>query len=115
MTINRTISLGDFVAFLLYLTLLRQPLEQLGNMLNVIQRSSASLGRISELLNVPPMVFDGTGKLHNSPVKGDIEVKNLTFRYPGTPVNVLKDISFTIKRGRTICPAKRVFIFNHRT
>ena len=102
LTINRTISLGDFVAFLLYLTLLRQPLEQLGNMLNVIQRSSASLGRISELLNVPPMVFDGTGKLHNSPVKGDIEVKNLTFRYPGTPVNVLKDISFTIKRGRTL-------------
>ena len=102
LTINKTISLGDFVAFLLYLTLLRQPLEQLGNMLNVIQRSSASLGRISELLNVPPMVFDGNGKLHNSPVKGDIEVENLTFRYPGTPTNVLKDISFTIKRGKTL-------------
>jgi ATP-binding cassette subfamily B protein len=35
-------------------------------------------------------------------VHGDIEVKNLTFRYPGTTTDVLKDISFTIKQGKTL-------------
>jgi ATP-binding cassette subfamily B protein len=102
LTINKNITLGDFVAFLLYLTLLRQPLEQLGNMLNVIQRASASLARISELLNVPPAVFDHEGVLSEAPVKGDVEVKNLSFQYPGTQTQVLKDISFTLKRGKTL-------------
>lgn len=102
LTINKTISLGDFVAFILYLTLLRQPLEQLGNMLNIIQRASASLARISELLNVQPAVYDRESALYDKPVKGNIEVKNLTFRYPGTGKDVLSNISFTVKKGKTL-------------
>jgi ATP-binding cassette subfamily B protein len=70
LTIQHVITLGDLVAFLLYLTLLRQPLEQLGNMLNLIQRASASLGRISELLDVVPAVFDREGTLYHAPVQG---------------------------------------------
>ena len=102
LTINKIITLGDFVAFLLYLTLLRQPLEQLGNMLNVIQRASASLGRLSELLNAPPTVFDRSVSLSSAPVRGDIEVRDLTFRYPGTGADVLKNVSFTVKQGKTL-------------
>jgi len=102
LTINKTISLGDFVAFILYLTLLRQPLEQLGNLLNIIQRASASLARISELLNVQPAVYDREPTLYDKPVIGNIEVKNLTFRYPGTEKDVLSNISFTVKKGKTL-------------
>ena len=102
LTINKTISLGDFVAFILYLTLLRQPLEQLGNLLNIIQRASASLARISELLNVQPAVYDRESTLYDKPVIGNIEVKNLTFRYPGTEKDVLSNVSFTVNKGKTL-------------
>jgi ATP-binding cassette subfamily B protein len=102
LTINNAISLGDFVAFLLYLILLRQPLEMLGNTLNVIQRGSASLARISDLLEAPRAVYNHRTATIHKPVHGDIEVKNLSFRYPGTQKDVLSDVSFTVKQGQTL-------------
>ncbi len=102
LTIIKSISLGDFVTFLLYLTLLRQPLEMLGNTLNTIQRGSASLARISDLLEAPLAVFDHETAKEQQQIQGDIEVRNLSFRYPGTQKDVLSDISFTVKRGQTL-------------
>jgi ATP-binding cassette, subfamily B, multidrug efflux pump len=102
LTIRGVITLGDFVAFLLYLTLLRQPLEQLGNMLNVIQRASASLSRLAELLLAPVTVFDRNTHLSNAPVRGDIDVRNLSFRYPDTGTEVLRDVSFSVRQGKTL-------------
>jgi ATP-binding cassette subfamily B protein len=102
LTINKTISLGDFIAFLLYLTLLRLPLEQLGQVLNIVQRASASLKRLSELLNVIPAVSDHQWPLYDQPIRGNITVKNLTFRYPDTEQDVLSNISFTINQGSTV-------------
>jgi ATP-binding cassette subfamily B protein len=102
LTIHGVISLGDFVAFILYLALLRQPLEQLGNMLNIIQRASASLSRLAELLNAPVTVSDNDKLLSKTPVQGDIAVKNLSFRYPGADVDVLRNVSFSVKQGGTL-------------
>jgi ATP-binding cassette subfamily B protein len=102
LTIHGTITLGDFVAFVLYLALLRQPLEQLGNMLNIIQRASASLSRLAELLSAPVTVFDKNSHLSTTPVHGSIEVKNLSFRYPGTSTDVLDNVSFSVKQGGTL-------------
>jgi ATP-binding cassette subfamily B protein len=102
LTIHNIITLGDFVAFLLYLTLLRQPLEQLGNMLNIIQRASASLSRLAILLNAPVTVSDKNDTLSSAPVRGDLEVRNLSFRYPGSEIEVLREISFTVKQGKTL-------------
>jgi ATP-binding cassette subfamily B protein len=102
LTINHTISLGDFVAFLLYLNLLRQPLEQMGQMLNVVQRASGSLSRISQLLSVAPEIADDKADLKKHDVRGNIQVKNLTFRYPGTKKVVLVDVSFEVDKGKTV-------------
>ena len=102
LTINHTITLGDFVAFLLYLNLLRQPLEQMGQMLNVVQRASGSLSRISQLLNVVPEIADGNNALQKHVISGNIQVQNLTFRYPGTNKDVLVDISLEVEKGKTL-------------
>ena len=98
----KTISLGDFVAFTLYVTLLRQPLEQLGNVLNIVQRSIASLNRIDELLHVVSDVLDRKDQLLDRPLQGALEVKGLTFRYAGIKNDVLTDISFSVKPGQTL-------------
>jgi len=102
LTILKTISLGDFVSFLLYLILLRHPLEQLGNVLNIFQRGSASLTRLAELLDAPVEVSDRETATKQKLISGDIEVRNLSFKYPGTTKNVLSDISFKVKKGQTL-------------
>lgn len=99
---SRVISLGDFVAFTLYVAMLRQPLEQLGNVLNIIQRSIASLNRIDTLLRVVPEVYDRKGTLLDRPLQGALRVERLTFRYAGCDHDVLNDISFTVKPGQTL-------------
>lgn len=102
LTIEKVITLGDFVAFTLYVAMLRMPLEQLGNVLNVIQRASASLTRISELLQVVPVVRDREEPLLDRPVLGELRVERLTFRYPGIERNALSDISFAVRPGKTL-------------
>lgn len=102
LAINKAISLGDYVAFTLYIALLRNPLEHLGQVLNVIQRASASLHRIAELLQVEPKVRDQQENLLDRPLQGDIRVAGLTFRYPGTERDVLTNISFHLPRGKTL-------------
>lgn len=102
LTISKIISLGGFVSFLLYLILLRQPLEQLGNVLNIFQRGSASLARLAELLDAPLAVSDKETAANQKSISGDIEVRNLSFKYPGTKKNVLSDISFKVKKGQTL-------------
>lgn len=102
LVVHHAITLGDFVAFTLYVAMLRQPLEQLGNVLNIFQRSTASLNRIAALLQVEPEVRDRNGLLVDQPLRGEIAVKGLTFRYPGTERDVLAGISFTVKPGRTL-------------
>ena len=102
LVVRHSITLGDFVAFTLYVAMLRQPLEQLGNVLNIIQRSSASLNRIALLLQVQPEVRDREGILIDQPLRGDMEVRNLTFCYPGMERAVLDGISFSVKAGHTL-------------
>lgn len=102
LTIKKVISLGDFIAFTLYLAMLRMPLEQLGRVLNIIQGASASLNRLSELLGVVPAVTDRQEPLLNRKVWGELKVEKLTFRYPGAERDVLTDISFTVRPGKTL-------------
>ena len=102
LTVAKEITLGDFVAFTLYVAMLRMPLEQLGNVLNIMQRSSASLKRIAALLRVVPEVCDRPGPLHDQPLGGEIRVQGLTFAYPGTLRDVLVDLSFSVAPGQTL-------------
>jgi ATP-binding cassette, subfamily B, multidrug efflux pump len=97
-----SITLGDFVAFTLYLAMLRMPMEQLGNVLNIVQRSAASLERIDRLLQVVPQVRDREGALQDRPLQGELRVDRLSFRYPGSEREALCDISFSVRPGQTL-------------
>ena len=102
LTIGGSISLGDFVAFTLYVAMLRSPLEHLGQVLGVIQRASASLSRLSDLLHVVPDVRDREGLLLDRPLKGELRVAGLTFTYPGAEQPALQEISFSVGPGRSL-------------
>jgi ATP-binding cassette, subfamily B, multidrug efflux pump len=100
--ITGSITIGSFVAFTMYVAMLRNPLEHLGKVLNLVQRSAASLGRIALLLEVAPAVRNRDGELTDLPLRGELRVERLSFRYPGTGQDVLSDISFAVAPGKTV-------------
>ena len=92
--INGNMSLGDFTAFSSYLSLLIFPIMIIGFMSNFIAQSSASYGRIMEVMNTPETADTGT---ISKTLAGFVEVKNISLSYSGKPV--LKNVSFRIKPG----------------
>ncbi len=108
LTIRGTITVGSFVAFGMYLTMLTWPMIALGWVVNLFQRGEASMGRLNEILDVKPRIvadeplqhlpFTRTGRT--------IEFRNVGFHYPsagnGEPRWVLRNVSFTVPAGSTL-------------
>ena len=105
LVIDDVISIGDFVAFLTFVGMLSWPMMALGMVYNMLQRGQVSLKRINIILETPPEIIDiGVLEALNAAyaVKPEIEIKNLSFRYPRTDIDVLKDISLTVNAGETL-------------
>ncbi len=97
--IGGSISLGQFVAFSSYLAMLTWPMMAIGFVVNLLQRGAASMGRLEKIMKTEPAITDG-------PVDGQpepsIEVRDLSFTYPDTDVEVLQDISFNLPASSTL-------------
>ncbi len=96
------ITVGDFVAFGFYLVLLMWPMIAVGWVTNQIQRGAASMGRINTLLAEPHVIEDPPSPIALPSVRGEIEFRDVSFRYPGTERWVLKNVSFHIEPGQTV-------------
>lgn len=98
-TITLNITLGDFAAVLLYLTMLTWPMMAMGWAVDIIKRGNASLNRINDILQVKPQSLAESGTLDMS-IRGDIELKDLSFSYNGR--RVLRDVSLKIPAGAAV-------------
>jgi len=96
------ITIGDFVAFQIYLALLIWPLIALGWVVNLFQRGAASMGRINKILSTEPDIRAPERPTSLDNARGEIEFRNVSFRYPGTERLVLDDVSFVAKPGETV-------------
>lgn len=94
-------TIGTLVTFNVYLGFLIWPMFAIGEMINIMQRGSASMDRVHETLSAPEDVRDA-----EQPVDvrepGRIEFKSVTFRYPTSSHDNLTDVSFAIERGQTL-------------
>jgi ATP-binding cassette subfamily B protein len=106
--IEHRLTLGEFVAFSRYLVMLSWPMIAFGWVINIVQRGVASWERMREVLVEPsaPRVATGISRtsastFDASPALG-IEVRHLTFCYPGTSEPVLDDVSFAVAPGETV-------------
>ena len=102
LTILGNITTGDFVAFISYLNLLTWPLMALGWVTNLIQRGSASMRRINEILDEVPEITNQIANPYKGPIRGKIAVDGLTYCYPQKEDPALRDITFTIELGQTV-------------
>ncbi len=96
------ITIGDFVAFNFYLALLTWPMIALGWVVSLFQRGAASMGRLNTILRQPPRVAAPQDPSPLSDVRGEIEFQNVSFRYPGTEREVIRDVSFRAEPGQTV-------------
>ncbi|MFR8430823.1 ABC transporter ATP-binding protein [Evtepia sp.] len=68
----------------------------------ILPRASVAAHRIGEVLHTHPTIPDGTQASGDPACPGQVEFRNVSFRYPDAEEYVLKDISFTAKRGETV-------------
>ena len=93
---------GQLVEFIAYFTAVVWPIMAVSDLIDMTSRGKASLDRLSELLDAEVNVKDREGVSELTEVQGDIEFRNLTFRYPDGEYDALKNVSFTIRAGENV-------------
>ena len=99
---NGRFSAGMLVEFISYFTSVVWPIMAVSELIDMTSRGRASLDRIAELLDAEVNVVDRDGVEDLKDIKGDIEFRDLTFRYPGGEFDALENVSFTIKAGENV-------------
>ncbi|MEI2608261.1 MAG: ABC transporter ATP-binding protein [Candidatus Promineifilaceae bacterium] len=100
--IEGTLTLGEWQKFSLYVVYLFLPLAQLGFIISLMAQAAASAERIFEILDAKNDVENKPGATELANAEGDIEFRNVTFRYFAGSDPVLADVSFTTKPGQTV-------------
>jgi ATP-binding cassette subfamily B protein len=96
------ITLGEFVAFTVYLAMLNWPMYALGWVVNLWQRGMASFQRLDDILRVAPAIRNAPEAVAPASCRGSIEFRNLSFTYPGADRPALHDVSLEVPAGRTV-------------
>jgi len=99
-----TITLGEFVAFNGYLVMLSWPMIAFGWVTNILQRGLASWKRLLDVLDHPPAIDDSmvTDRGRTAALDGAMEIRGLTFTYPGAARPTLEDVSLRVEPGQTV-------------
>ena len=93
---------AQLIEFISYFNSVIWPVMAVSQLIDLSSRGKASLKRVGELLDAPIDVKDGERVEEIDRINGDIEFKNLTFRYPDADYDALVDVSFSIKAGENV-------------
>ena len=94
---------GQLLEFIGYFTSIVWPIMAVSQLIEMRARGKASLARIGALLDTPVDVADKPDvREPDAPLTGNIEMRNLTFRYPGGSYDSLTDVSFKINAGENV-------------
>jgi len=102
LVIHGRLTLGQFVAFNVYLAMLIWPMIALGWVVNLFQRGAASYRRMREILDTEPAIRDRPGAVAADGLAGALEIRDLTFTYPGAAAPALAGVSLTVPAGSTL-------------
>lgn len=99
--INGVLTLGELSAFTVYLGMLIWPIIAFGWVINLVQQGAASMKRINNAFNEKFEIDDVPGAVTKMDIKGNIEFKNVEFRYSDTLPPALKNLNLKIDAGMT--------------
>ena len=99
---NGTFNAGQLMEFIGYFNAIIWPILAISDLIDMTSRGRASVKRISELMDAKQDVVDREGVQSLTDIRGDIEFKDLTFRYPDGEFDALQNVSFKINAGENI-------------
>lgn len=94
------VTVGNIAEFTLYVTKLTWPFASLGMITSQVQQAAVSMQRINEFLDTPPAIITEGDRLEE--VKGAITFKNVSFTYPETDIQALRNVTFHAPVGSTL-------------
>jgi ATP-binding cassette subfamily B multidrug efflux pump len=97
-----SLTIGNIAEYIIYVTYLTWPVTALGYTLNLLQRSAASQKRLADLMAEPIETDLSSTSDFRVPLRGQIEFKQVSFRYPGASHYALKDLNFSIPAGASV-------------
>ena len=99
---DKIVLFGNMIVFSSYAMQVIMSFLMLAMIFMMLPRASVSAKRINEVLDTPISVKEGNITMNNSDIKGCVEFKNVSFKYPDADEYVLLDISFKVNKGETI-------------
>jgi ATP-binding cassette, subfamily B, bacterial len=99
---NASLDLADLITFLLYIGNFIEPIQKLTHMTEQFQEGITGFERFMEILEVEPEIQDSPNAIELKDVQGNVEFRNVGFRYRDDHAHVLKNISLDVKAGDTI-------------
>lgn len=96
---NGSLSVGNYFVFISYEGMILWPIRNLGRILADMGKMTVSIGRLEEIFNEP---MEETEEGIKDKIEGTIEFKNVGFHYDDSETEILKDLSFKIKKGQTV-------------
>ena len=99
---DKIVLFGNMIVFSSYAMQVIMSFLMLAMIFMMLPRASVSARRINEVLDTPISVKEGNVTMNNSDIKGCVEFKNVSFKYPDADEYVLEDISFKVNKGETI-------------
>ena len=108
LVLEGAMSVGELVAFFMYVNMVVQPFRVAGFIVNLFQRAAVASDRLFEVLHLQPEISDhpsGTAPAH---IQGDIDIRELTFSYYEAAAPALEQVSLHIRQGESISIMGRV-------
>lgn len=96
------INVGDLVAFVLYMGIMVQPIRKIATFAELYQRGMAGYNRFSELMRMKPEIIDRKDAIDIGKVRGEVEYRDVSFRYEDEGDFVLNNINLKVSPGETV-------------
>ena len=93
--------IGNMTAFMQYILQILMSVMMAVAMVILVPRAEASAARIQEVVTTQPAIVDPARPVEPSPATGEVELRDVTFGYPGSEQPVLHDVSFALRPGET--------------
>lgn len=99
---NGVFNAGQLMEFIGYFNAIVWPVMAITELIDMASRGKASVKRVTEFMDAKSDVVDSSTACDVESVNGEIEFKNLTFRYPDADYDALSDVTFTVQAGQSV-------------
>jgi len=97
-----SLDLADLITFLLYIGNFIEPIQKLTHMTEQFQEGVTGFARFMDILEIEPEIQDASAAIDLKPVQGNVQFKNVGFRYRDDHAHILKNISMDIPAGEYV-------------